>query len=570
MKRVVLPLLLVAAVGFGLYQFGIQPIYESEKQANQTVDKEKTGNTSFQIEVKKEDPKIEEILATKRQTEILLRENKSEPSTIDPHYVELDFEQNVVKDMFEGLVVTGKDGTAAPGLCTHWDISEDGLIYTFYLRDNLKWSNGEPITTEDIIYGFQRAIKPENAVNFIQILFPIKNARKIYAGEIKDLDQLGVRAINDKTIIIELEKPKPYFEQDLNQTITYTVPKKVIEKYGKDWTKPENMITNGPYKLVQWKLRQYIEVEKNDHYHAAEGVSIKRVKFFPIEDSEAGLRQYRAGDVDLITNLPLSKVNWAMENYPDEIYFVPKYVNYYYTFNMTKKPFDDVRVRKALSMSVDRKIIANRILKHGFYPLYSFTSPGMHDYTRQEVDFKETPIDKRIVEAKRLLAEAGYGPDNPLKIELAYNTYEIHALVASAMAGMWEQNLGIKVRMVNTEATVHYNNLKDQNFEISRAAFGISFGDPFQYLNLLRSKNVFNYGKYINPEFDDLVLQAESMANLKKRREILERAERIIMDDHAVIPLLNYSSIYLVRSHIQGFHPNYADDFPSRFLRFEF
>ena len=497
------------------------------------------------------------------------RGNSGEVSSLDPLYISGSWEQNIIRDMFEGLVSTGRNGQATPTIAESFEISEDGLTYTFKMRKSAKWSNGEPITVDDVLFSLRRAIDPNNAAPYADKFYPIINGKEISTGEIKDITKLGVEAPDEDTIVIHLKKPTPYFEEHMTQNVFYIVPRGPIEKYGNDWTKPENIVTNGAYTLKAWNTHESTELVKNPYYWDAENVQIDRVFFYPIDDIETAFRHFRSGELDLQDDAPAHKIGWIRENMPDEFFLNDQWVNYYYTFNLEYPPFQDIRVRKALSMVVDRETIANNVLKFGYKAQYSFCPVGFINYEPSTVDYVDLSKEDRIAEAVKLLAEAGYSADNPLTFELAYNSSENHEKIAVAIAQVWKKTLGANVKLINTEAKVHYSNLKRHDFQMGRAAFGISSGDAYELLEVFHIGHHFNYGQYKNEKVDSLLARAKHMPNLDERRKVLEEAERLILKDHAVIPLFTYADRLLVSKRVKDFQPNYPGYYLTKFFRLE-
>ena len=486
---------------------------------------------------------------------------------MDPIYAYLNYEIEFMQDLYAGLIVQDQYGHAISGLCSSWEKTADGLTYRFHLRDDAFFSNGQPITVDDVVYSFQRPINPQNAVvSFVDLLFPIKNAKKIYSGQMSDLNQLGVYAEDEKTIIIQLEHPKPFFIEDLKHTIFSIVPKSIIETHGKKWTMIENIATSGAYIIDEWQKEEFIHLHKNEFYFDKKQVDIGHVTYHFIADSNTALRLFRAGDVDFTNQIPFGKIKWLKENYSNELFFNPMFVNYFYAFNMDKGPFQDKRVREAISLVVDRQSISDKVIQYGYKPLYSIVSPGMDNYTLQALPFEGVSFQERVKKAKYLLAEAGYGPENPLYFEMNYNVSDIHEVIAAALANMISKHLDINVNLVNTDMRVHYQNLYKGDFDMGRSAFTVRYPDPYDYLNYFRSDIHFNFSKYSNPEVDALLTQAYSEIDLQNRRQLLERAERIILQDYAILPLFTYGSYVLVRDHVKGVVRNPTDSFPSRYL----
>lgn len=356
-----------------------------------------------------------------------------------------------------------------PGQATEWSLSDDGLVYTFTLREGINWSDGTPVTAGDFVFAFQRLVDPATAADYAYLQYSIKNAEAINAGEIDDLAQLGVKAIDDMTLEITLERPTAYFIGALTHYTAYPLPQHVIEEHGDDWVKVENIVTNGPYVPVEWVPGSHVTTVKNSGFHAAQSVSIEGAKFYTLEDESAALKRYRAGEFDILTEFPTDQFEWMQENLPGQAQVAPFAGLYYYVMNNSKPPLDNPDVRKALSMSVNREVIGPQILGTGEIPAYSWVPPGMANYADPyTVDWKDMSYGDKLAMAKELLEGAGYNEDNRLALQLRYNTNENHKRIAVAIAAMWKP-LGIDVELYNTETKVHYDELSRGVLEVARA-----------------------------------------------------------------------------------------------------
>ncbi|MEM1400724.1 MAG: peptide ABC transporter substrate-binding protein, partial [Pseudomonadota bacterium] len=443
--------------------------------------------------------------------------NGGDPSSLDPHKVSGDWENRVVGDMIEGLVTEDPDAQAMPGQAESWTISDDGLTYTFTLRDDAVWSDGEPVKASDFVFAFQRLMNPETAANYAYLQYTIKNAEAINGGDITDLGELGVVALDDKTLEITLENPTPYFLGALTHYTAFPVPQHVVEEHGDDWVQVENMVVNGPYKPVEWVPGSLVRTAINESYYDADKLAIDEVVFYVLEDESAALRRYRAGEFDILTEFPTDQYEWLQENHPGEARVAPYAGLYYYTFNHTVPGLDDIRVRQALSMAVNREVIGPQVLGTGEIPAYSWVPPGMDNYGEvAEVSWKDLPYDEKVAQAKELLIEAGYGPENPLSLQLRYNTNENHKRIAIAIAAMWKP-LGVEIELFNTETKVHYDDLQNGISEIARAGWLADYNDAENFLGLLKSGINYNYGRWSNADYDALLEQAETETDMTAR-----------------------------------------------------
>nr|WP_298414967.1 peptide ABC transporter substrate-binding protein [uncultured Halomonas sp.] len=478
------------------------------------------------------------------------------------------WESQVLMDVYEGLVKKAPDGEILPGMATSWEVSEDGKTYTFKMRDGAKWSDGEPVTAEDFVFGWRNMLDPENASKYAYMLYPVVNAKAVNVGD-KPLDALGVKSLDDgKTFEVTLNSPTPYFIQLLTHYTAYPAPKHTAEKYGKQWVKLDNIATNGAFKPTQWVSQSRITAVKNPQYYEADQVALDQVNYHTTEDRNAGVSRFRAGELDVLREYPSSRYQWLKDNLPDATHMAPYLGSYYYVLNHREgRPTADKRVREALNLAARRNVIAEQIMAGTFLPSRSFVPKGTDNYDVQTMDLGED-MDARMEKAKQLLEEAGYGPGNPLNLRLRYNTSDEHKKIAVAMAAMWRP-LGINVEMVNSEATVHYQTIAQGDFDVARAGWIADYNDAENFLTLLRSGVGNNYGAYSNPEYDALLDKASTTLDAEEREKVLEQAEQLAMNDYALVPLLYYVSRNLVNPKMRGWEDNVDDDHPSRWISIE-
>ena len=491
--------------------------------------------------------------------------NMGEPRSLDPHFVEGTWEARIVGELFLGLTTESADGSIIPGQAKRWKISKDGTVYTFTMRDN-KWSDGTPVTAGDFEYAMKRILNPKTAAGYASLLYSIKNAEEVNSGKMP-LDKLGVKALDDKTLQITLTSPKPYFLAQLAHFTAYPVPKKDINKYGKDWAKDKRMVSNGPYKLAEWTPNAEIKLVKNPNFYDAKHVSIDTVYFYPQEDRAAMLKRVRAGEVDVSTDFASSDLKWLKKNLPNYVHIAPYLGTYYYPMNVQDKALKDPRVRKALAMSINREVLTQKVLGSGEVPAYSFVPPNTGTYGQPSyVSWKKWPQAKKTAEAKKLMSEAGYGTAHPLTLTLSYNTSENHKKIAIAIAAMWKSALGVHTKLLNTEVKVHYANLKKRDYQIARAGWVGDYNDPQNFLFLLESDNVKNYAGYHNAQYDALMKQASTEFDMKKRDALMHKAEAQAMKDMPIIPIYYNVSKDLVSPKVHGWVDNVMDIHRIRYL----
>jgi oligopeptide transport system substrate-binding protein len=502
--------------------------------------------------------------------------NGSEPGSIDPHQASGDWENRIIGDYIEGLMTEDANAEAIPGQAESYTVSEDGLVYTFTLRDGIQWSDGTPVTAGDFVFAFQRLFDPATASDYAYLQYPIKNGSEIADGSVTDFNELGVKAIDDKTVEITLEGPTPFFLQALTHYTAYPVPKHVIEEHGDAWTQVENIVSNGPYTPVEWVPGSYIKSVKSETYWDAANVQIDEVNYFVQDDLAAALSRYRAGEYDILTDIPSDQAEWIKTNLPGQDYFAPFLGIYYYVINQEKEPFDNADVRKALSMSINRDVIGPDVLGTGEVPAYGWVPEGTANYEGVEPykpEWLAMSYEERVAEAKAIMEGLGYTSSSPLAVQLKYNTNDNHQRIAVAISSMWEQ-IGVKTELFNSETAVHYDSLRAGDFEIGRAGWLLDYSDPSNTLDLLRSgieqEGTMNwgnnYGRYSNEEFDALMDQATTEQDLVARAALLGQAEKIAMDETAAFPIYWYIAQNVVSPKVTGFVNNASDIHRTRWL----
>jgi oligopeptide transport system substrate-binding protein len=505
------------------------------------------------------------------QAEVVFhRGNDGDPETLDVHKTSVVSEAHLMRDLYDGLVIHSNKGEVMPGVAESWTISDDGTVFTFKLRANGKWSNGDAVKASDFVFSLRRIMNPETGAKYANVLYPIKNAEKINKkAEGVKLEDLGVTAVDDRTVRITLERPTPYFLELLTHQTGLPVHPASVEKFGKDFVKPENWVSNGAYTLKEWVPNSHIKMVKNTHFYDAANVQIDTIMYYPLPDLAAAARRFMAGEIQFTTDIPADQIKFLREKLGSQVSVSPYLGTYFLIVNSSKKPFDDVRVRQALAMSIDREFIAEEIWGGTMIPAYAFIPPGVGNYGKNaDVPFKAvSPID-REEKAKALLKEAGFGPGKLLKVELRYNTTDNNRRTVVAIADQWKQ-IGVETSFINTDGKTHFAHLRDGgDFDVARYGWIADYSDPQNFLFLLESDNKgFNSGKYNNPAYDALMKKAANEIDLKKRADILNEAEKLSMTDMPWIPVLFYSSKNLVSSKLEGFVPNLRGAFPTRFFK---
>jgi oligopeptide transport system substrate-binding protein len=505
---------------------------------------------------------------TAAQAEMVLhRGNGTEPETIDPAKSTGVTENAIENDLFEGLVTFSPDGTEVPGVAESWEISDDGTVYTFHLREDAKWSNGDPVTANDFVYSFRRTVDPATASDYAPILSPIVNASAIIAGENTDISSLGVVAVDDQTLQITLNGPTPYILGLLTHNVAFPVHQATIEEFGDEWTRPGNMVSNGAFMLADWVPQSQLTVVKNPNFHAADEVKLDKIVFYPTEDLAEELKRYRAGELDITYDVPSDQVTWLEENMADEFHNTPYLGTYYYVINLTKEPLGNaLELRQALALAIDREILTEKITQAGELPAYSWVPPDIAGYTQQATFYKDMSQEERTAQAIELMTAAGYGPDNPLQIELLYNTSDNHKKIAVAIASMWKK-IGVETTLTNQEWKVYLESRDQKNYQIARAAWIGDYADPLNFLELfLSDAGERNDAGYNNPEFDRLVAEAAGTVDPDARLKLLEQAEKIFLDDVALIPIYHYTSQHMISPAVVGWEFNILDVHLGRYI----
>ena len=511
--------------------------------------------------------------AASAQAEMVLhRGTGGEPGTLDPHQASGTWENDVVGDLFLGLLTEAADNASIPGAAESWSISDDGTVYTFKIRDH-SWSDGTPVTARDFEFSFKRILNPEFGAKYASLLYPIKNAEAINSGKMAGLDDLGVKALDDRTLQITLEAPTPYFLDQLTHYTAYAVPKHKVEELGNDWVKAGNMVSNGAYVLAEWIPQTHVKSVKNSKFYDADSVAIDTVYYYPTEDRSAALKRFRAGELDMNDDFPSEQINFLKENLPDETRIAPYAGIYYYPVNMRaeykgqKNVLTDPNVRLALSMAIDRSIITDKVLKTGEIPAVSFVPPGMPNYEGAKVPYAGMDMAARRAKAKALMDAAGFGAGNPFELLLRYNTSENHKRVAIAVAKMWE-SIHVKTELFNSDVAVHYNDIEQGDFQVARAGWIADYIDAQNFLFLLQtSSGPLNYGAFSNAKFDALMEKAAKTTDLVARGKLMSEAEEIALGETATIPIYYYVSKGLVAKYLEGYQDNIANIHRSRWMK---
>ena len=490
----------------------------------------------------------------------LQRGLSSDPETLDPHKTRSTQAADVLRDLGEGLVGYTATGELIPASAERWEISDDGLVYTFFLRDELRWSNGEPVTARDFAAGMRRLVNPATAAFYAEMLASIENAEAIISGGIP-VSMLGVEAPDDKTLVLRLSQNTPYLLSLLTHPSTFPVHAPSLEAHGDAFARPGTFVTNGAYRLEAWIPGSLISLRRNEHYWNNAGTAIDAVNYHVMVNNAAELNRYRAGDLHITYTVPADSFARLREEYPDELRVAPQLGIYYYGFNLSKPPFrDNPPLREALSMAIDREELTARVTGRGEQPAYSWVPPGVNNYMPARVGFVALDKEEREHLARVRLKEAGYGKDNPLRVEIRYNTSDLHRKVALAVQAMWRDVLGVEAILINEEFQVLLANMRDAEItQVFRSSWTGDYNDPQTFLGVLKSDSATNMPRYASDKYDELMARAAAQVDPERRRLYLEEAERVMLSDHPVIPLYIFVSKHLVSPEVGGWGDNVLD-----------
>lgn len=483
----------------------------------------------------------------------IVRHIKDEPASLDPAKAVGLPEIQVIRDLFEGLTNQDAKGNTVPGVATQWQTT-DNKTWIFTLRKEAKWSNDDPVTAGDFVYSWRRLVDPKIGSTFAWFagLAGIQNAEAITKGEMTP-DKLGVTALDDHRLKVTLDKPVPYFVSLTANFSLFPVPEKVIEKAGKEWTQPGNLVGNGAYKLQERVVNEKLVLVRNDRYWDNAHSVLTKVTFVPINEESSATKRYRSDDIDITESFPKNLYNMLKKELPGQVYTPDQLGTYYYAFNTTKGPTADVRVRKALSWTIDRKIIAEKVLGTGEKPAWHFTADVTAGYKPLKGFLQQHSQEELNAQAKALLAAAGYGPTHPLDLTLLYNSSENNQKIAIAVASMWKKNLGVTVKLQNQEWKTYIDSRNSGNFDVIRASWVGDYNEPSTFLSLLTSSHSGNIAKFKNPDYDAILEKAGRETNAEVRNEDYNRAEQILADQVPIAPIYQYTNGRLIKPWVKGY-----------------
>jgi len=472
-------------------------------------------------------------------------------NSLDPQVLEDVDTSYVAENLFEGLYNEDAKGNPVPGAAVSYDVNSDNTVYTFHLRDAV-WSNGDPVKASDFVFGWQRAVDPKLASPYAYFLglVGVKNADDIVAGKMAP-DQLGVKAIDDKTLEVDLSHPVPYFVRTTAHTTLFPVPQAVVEKFGADWTKPENIVSNGAYILAENKPGERVSLKRNPKYWDNANTVIETVNFLTINDVNSGVTRYLSGEVDQ-TDVPPGQFPAMQKKYPDEAHSVPQFCTYYFDINMKNQKVDalkDVKVREAMSLAIDRDILVNNVLRGGQTPAYFFSNPHTAGFTPPDVDMAKMSQADRDAKAKQLIADAGYGPDKPISFTYVYNTDEGHKRIATAVSQMLKEKLGINMQLQDMEFKMLQDVRHQYNYDVARDAWCGDYNEASTFEGLLQSTSSENDSGYNNPDVDKALADSQTAKDPNPQYQTVEAA---IAKDVPIIPIYFYAKVFLQKTNVKG------------------
>ena len=490
-------------------------------------------------------------------TQTLIRNNGSEPETLDPALAETVGANNITRDLFEGLTANDADGKIIPGVAESWK-QTNATTWVFKLRPNAKWSNGDPVTAQDCVYGIRRFLDPKTASKYATTygVF-LLNGKEVAMGKRPPAD-VGVKALDKLTVEIKTAFPVTFLPSLLSNNNLGPLHQASVEKFGKDWTKPGNMVSNGAFVLKEWVVNRSVVIEKNPHYWDAAHVQLTRVTYLGVEDGNADVKLFEAGQNEMVYQLPPGTYEDAKKKFPKDVRNAPMLGLRYYTLQTQSPAMKDVRVRKALSMVIDRDILAQKVTADGQAPAYGLIVKGMDGANMDVYEWSKWPMAKRVDEAKKLLAEAGVKPGT--KYTFSYNTSEYHKKMAIFAQSEWKTKLGINIELEAMEFKVLVKKRHDGSFQIARDGFIADYNDATNFLALIRCDSDQNLNFNCNRKAEEIIVQAEQSDDASKRKGMLTQATRMIMDDYPLIPLVQYSLPRLVKSYIGGYSLQNAQD----------
>ena len=510
----------------------------------------------------------ESAVETGNRERVFYLGNGTEPQTIDPHVLSGSPEARIATALFEGLVRANPHTLAIEaGVAERWEYSPDGRSITFYINPNARFSNGEPITADDVVWSWHRALNPKTGNLLADYLFSVKNAEAYHRGRIDDPAEVGVYALDERTLRVELEFPDPYALRKFAYVYNTVVHPETILAHGEmtsrysKWTRPENFVGSGPFVLDGWAMQRYLRVKRNEHYWDADRVALEGIVFRSIESDSTEEKMFRSGQLHATGSVPNTKIPTYRSYAESPLVEAPYMSTYYYMLNTRRPPLDNVKVRRALAMAIDRRQLTDSVLEGTVLPSSNYIPLGMPGYDYPQV----LSFDPEA--ARQLLAEAGYpGGQGFPDVELIYNTSENHRTVAVAVQQMWKQYLNVNVQIANQEWKVYLDTLDREDYTIARMGW---IGDvyPGSFLDRLVSDSGTNRVGFSNPDFDDIILnQVRASHDVAELMRLYREAERLLLEETPLIPIYSYKVKRLVQPGLRGLPANQTDTFNYKYV----
>ena len=499
----------------------------------------------------------------------LRRGNGAEPDSLDPQLARMDSALTILRDAYEGLTALDRQGRVAAGAAAAWSVSGDGLEYRFELQPDGRWSNGDPVVAADFIAAWRRLVDPATASQYAQLLEPVRHARDIIAGT-SPADGLAVEADGERVLRVGLERPTPYFPALLSHPATFPVHRATLASRGAGFAKPGLVVSNGAYVPVEWHIGSFVRAERNRYFRDDARTGIDAVRYHHIGDPVVELTRYRAGELDVTYTLPAGQLaRWPAAR-SGELHSGPQLGVYYYGLALDRPPFaGNPALRVALAMAVDRDILARKVLGDGEIPAFGWVPPGVAGYLPQRFVWADWPADRRLAEARRLYAAAGYSARRPAAFQLSYNKSPLHDRIALAVAAMWKQGLGAEVRLHAEEFRVLKQTIDARDVQAFRASWIADYNDAYSFLQVLRSDFGVNLPRYGSDRYDRLLDEAALAGDGARRAALLAQAERLLLEDVPLVPLYVYVSKHLVAPRVRGWYDNVMNVTYSKDLRLD-
>ena len=497
---------------------------------------------------------------------ILVRGGGPDPDSLDPQKARGFEAQSVLRDLCEGLTTLDKHAAVAPGVASTWGASPDGKTYVFKLRREARWSNGQPLVAADFVAALERLVDPATGSGYAEYIDVIVNAADITAGR-KPPRSLGVTAPDGSTVAIQLATAAPYLPTLLSHPATCPVHRPTLAQHPEGFARPGVMVSNGAFVLKEWVQGSYILAARNHYYWNDAATHLDAVKYLLIPDENAELARYRGGELEITFVVPRGQFDWIKAHLAAELHVFPQLATNYYGFNLRRPPFrDNLKLRRALSLVVDRDKLAQLVLRVGELPAWGWVPPGVDHYTPQSFDYRSAPLAERLREAQRLYAESGFSRQHPVRFELRYNSGEVHTKLAVAVASMWKEALGADVRLTQVEFKSLLQDIDRGDVEMFRSSWTGDYNDAYTFAQYLKSDFGENLPHYSSAEYDALVTRAAAETDAGRREALLEEAERVALRDHPLVPLYFYVNKHLVKPEVLGWYDNVMNVVYSRDL----